>query len=316
MEDTNFKLITPVVIVMFNRPNHLRKVFEQVRIAKPSKLFVIADGPRDNQVDDIEKCEECKKIIEEVDWPCEVLKNYSIVNLGCGRRPATGLDWVFKQVEEAIILEDDCVPEQSFFKFCQELLEKYRHDDRIISISGNNYQNNNNICGNDSYYFSIFTQTWGWATWRRVWENYDFSMNLWPEFKQSKQLYGIFKEKDFADSWDRIFQDVYSGKIDSAWDYQFLFLSFIRNGLNILPKVNLVAYIGFDEMATHTFDANCKLSNIISKSTEIKFPLKHPNIVQRNYNADRNDMSVVFDYKSSIFISIKKIIKCFLKRNH
>lgn len=286
----------PVVIIMFNRPEHLRKVFEQVKKVKPKKLFVIADGPRKDDENDKIQCESCKKIIDGIDWKCDVEKNYSSVNLGCGRRPASGLDWVFSKVEEAIILEDDCVPNPSFFYFCKELLAKYKNDNRIVSISGDNFQNNQRKNDDYSYYFSIFTQNWGWATWRRVWQQYDFEIKLWPEFKEKRYLYDIFKEKNFAHKWEKLFQDVYEGKWNSAWDFQFMFLSFINNGMNIIPNVNLVANIGFGELATHTKNMDNLLSQSVKESYEVLFPLKHPNVIRRDYLADKNDMSVVYGY--------------------
>jgi hypothetical protein len=135
---TKFQLKTPVALIIFKRPDTTERVFETIRQAKPPKLLVVADGPRTDQPGEAEKCAATRAIIDRVDWDCEVLKNYSDSNLGCGLRPATGISWVFEQVEEAIVLEDDCVPHPTFFRFCEELLEYYRHDERIMSISGIN----------------------------------------------------------------------------------------------------------------------------------------------------------------------------------
>ncbi len=184
---SNSLIKTPVVVIIFKRTDTTEKVFEAIRLAKPPKLFVIADGPRADHPGEAEKCEAARAIIERVDWECEVLKNYSDTNLGCAKRVSSGLDWVFSNVEEAIILEDDCVPHLTFFPFCEELLEKYRYDTRIASISGQNVQFGRERT-NYSYYFSRYNHCWGWATWRRAWQHFDFDMKLWPEIKKGHLL--------------------------------------------------------------------------------------------------------------------------------
>jgi len=151
----DFTLTTPVAFLIFNRPDTTEKVFAEIAKAKPPKLLVVADGPRAAKPGEIEKCEAVRSIVERVDWDCEVLKNYSDVNMGCRTRVSSGLDWVFENVEEAIILEDDCLPNQSFFKYCQELLQYYRHNEKIFSISGSNWQFGGRIY-DKSYYFSKF----------------------------------------------------------------------------------------------------------------------------------------------------------------
>ncbi len=307
----SFNITTPVVFIIFNRPDKVKAVFERIRMAKPQKLFIIADGPRKNIATDIEKCKLCRKIVENIDWDCNVYRNYSDKNLGCGIRPASGLDWVFSQVEEAIILEDDCLPDISFFYFCQELLEKYKNDERIISISGNNFQDYT-VC-KESYYFSYFTLTCGWATWKRVWDKYDYNMALWPEFKKRKYIYNLFKNKKFAKSvFVDVFDDVYSKKITSVWDYQFSFLSFCNHGLNIVPKVNLVKNIGFDEYATHTFESKSTMAYKMSRLEKMTFPLVHPTIFQKNIEAEHFDMKYAYCYYSIYERVINKIKKIFL----
>jgi GT2 family glycosyltransferase len=161
----NFQLTTPVAFLIFNRPDTTARVFEAIRQAKPPKLLVVADGPRPDRPDDIEKCKAARAIVEGVDWDCEVLKNYSDINLGCGKRPATGITWVFEQVEEAIILEDDCMPNPTFFEFCQAMLAEYRDDKRIMMIGGTNFLGEwkSKI---QSYHFSFYGGTWGWASYK------------------------------------------------------------------------------------------------------------------------------------------------------
>jgi hypothetical protein len=164
-----------VALIIFNRTDTTKKVFEVLRQVKPAKLLVIADAPRHNYPDDIEKCAATRQIIEQVDWNCQVIKNYSEKNLGNKLRISTGLNWVFEQVEQAIILEDDCLPHPSFLPFCEDLLDKYQDDQRIMTRSGNNFQFGRKRT-EYSYYFSRYTLIWGWATWRRAWQHYDAEM--------------------------------------------------------------------------------------------------------------------------------------------
>jgi len=173
-------LRTPVVLIIFNRPPTTERVFAEIAKARPQKLFVVADGPRPERSGEAEKCAAARAVIDRVDWECEVLRNYAEVNLGCRQRPPTGISWVFEQVAEAIILKDDCVPHPTFFRFCEELLEKYREDERVMHISGSNFQPGYTR-GPFSYYFSRFNPIWGWASWRRAWQHYDLNMKLWAE---------------------------------------------------------------------------------------------------------------------------------------
>ncbi len=177
----------PVAFLIFNRPELTRKVFATIAQAKPSKLLVVADGPRADVPDDREKCSEARAIIGRIDWDCEVLTNYSSANMGCRARISTGLEWVFTNVEEAIILEDDCIPHPTFFRFCKELLTRYRDDQRVMMISGDNFQMGRNRTPY-SYYFSRFFHCWGWATWRRAWRHYDIDMELWPSLRDGSWL--------------------------------------------------------------------------------------------------------------------------------
>jgi hypothetical protein len=295
----DFVCTTPIVFIIFNRPEHTQRVFAEIRKIKPVKLLVIADGPRPNRGDDIEKCTIVRNIIETIDWDCEVLKNYSHINLGCGRRPATGLDWAFSIVDEAIILEDDCLPHETFFPYCQELLQRYRDDNRIMSISGDNFQFGRRRT-HDSYYLSRYTQTCGWATWQRAWKYYDFDMKLWPEVRRGQWLFDIFGSmevvgrnnqyqfeviggKDIAEYWHRMFDFAYDKKID-AWDFQFTFACLLQSGLHILPNINLVANIGYGPEGTHTKNAGSSLANIPVVAME--FPLQHPLFLIRDAWAD------------------------------
>ena len=296
---------TPVAFIIFNRPDTTKRVFDAIRQAKPPKLFVIADRPRADRSGEAEKCAAARAVIDCVDWDCEVLTNYSDVNLGCKIRVSSGLDWVFSEVEEAIILEDDCLPHPSFFPFCEEMLNYYRNDTRIMAVCGGNFQFGHNR-NNYSYYFSRYVHVWGWATWRRAWQNYDVDMKLWTEVRDSDLLPKSLR------SWNKTFQDTYNGLIDT-WDNQLLFTFWSQNGLTILPNSNLVSNIGFREDATHT-KGDSKLANIPTEA--IGFPLKHPRYMMTNIQADEYTQKDQFD--STLLFTIKRrlisIIKLIMKR--
>jgi hypothetical protein len=288
---------TPVVFLIFNRPETTRKVFAEIAKAKPSKLLVVADGSRPNCFGEAEKCAETRSIIERVDWDCEVLTNYSEVNLGCKSRIASGLDWVFSIVEEAIILEDDCLPNETFFRFCEELLKRYRDDERIMSISGTN-QRFDKLRTQDSYYFSRYNHIWGWATWRRAWQYYDSQMRLWPRIKEEGWLKDIFKEPRLVKFWEKNFESAYA-ETWNTWDWQWLFACWVQSGLSILPRVNLISNIGFGENATTTMDINSKLAQAAKLPVRpMDFPLQHPSFVIRDAQEDNRISQLIARIKS------------------
>ncbi len=287
---------TPIALIIFNRPDHTERVFEVIRQAKPRQLLVIADGPRPDRPGESEKCAAARAIIDRVDWDCEVLKNFSDINLGCAIRPATGISWVFDQVEEAIILEDDCIPHPSFFTFCDEVLARYRHDERIMHISGNNFWANKHQ-SEDSYTFSRYSLSWGWATWRRAWNYYDMAMPHWPEIKRRKILKDILQDEHVANSWTKIFQNIVDIDRD-VWDYQWTLTCWLQGGLAILPNVNLVSNVGFDASATHTFsDTFCDdCPSFTVPTSAMEFPLKHPDFILRNLAIDGFIQDNMYDY--------------------
>ena len=279
---SQWQLTKPVAFFVFNRPDTTALVFEAIRQAAPPRLLVVADGPRPDHPGEAERCAAVRAIVAGVDWPCDVSFNFSDINLGCRRRVSTGLDWVFESVEEAIILEDDCLPDQSFFPFCAELLTRYRDDHRIAMISGNNFQQGARG-REESYYFSRYPEIWGWATWRRVWELYDADMKLWPEFRSGGWLESTFRTKRLARFWREAFDTVHSGGLDT-WDYQFSFCCLKDNALCVIPSVNLVSNLGFGADATHTKIA-CRLSKLPIEP--MPFPLRHPRHITRDISADR-----------------------------
>jgi hypothetical protein len=273
-------LSTPVAFIIFNRPDTTARVFQAIRQARPQKLLVIADGPRIDRSDEAEKCAATRAIIDQVDWECKVLTNYSDINLGCKHRVSSGIDWVFSEVEEAIILEDDCLPTPSFFQFCQTILERYRHDDRISMIGGTNYQQEHSRTSS-SYYFSKYAHIWGWATWKRAWKNYDVDMKTWTECKRNNLVQSAFHDAYEQKYWSDEFDKVYAGEINT-WDYQWLYTCFAQSRLSIVPNRNLISNLGFGPDATHTLGES-PWANMPTYDT---WEINHPRLITRNLEAD------------------------------
>ena len=272
----------PVAFFVFNRPDFTVQSFARIREARPSRLYVVADGPRPGRADEAGLCQQVRTIVEQgIDWPCDVIRDYSPVNLGCARRVSSGLDGVFAREEAAIILEDDCIPDGSFFPYCTELLERFRSDSRIGVIAGSNFQSSE-VTGGMSYYFSRYPHCWGWATWRRAWRMYDHAMKAWPEAKQSGWLERVFENRREASYWERIFDDVHAGLIDS-WAYRWTFACWQNEMLTVLPAVNLVANIGFGPTATHTHRSHPSGPGKVGR---LEFPLRHPAGIERPVLAD------------------------------
>jgi hypothetical protein len=306
----DWQLTTPVAFIIFSRPDTTERVFESIRQAKPPKLLVVADGPRPDRPGEAEKCAAVRAIIDRVDWDCEVLKNYSHLNLGCKRRVSSGIDWVFERVEEAILIEDDCLPSQSFFRYCQELLTRYRHDTRVMHIAGTNF----GITGqnpDETYYFSRRTHIWGWATWRRAWQTYyDVNVKLWPELKQMNRLAEILGNQREAEVKAEIFDRLYEGQMDT-WDYQWHFACLAQGNSSILPNKNLVSNIGFGhEGATHTGSPS---SFADLSRHELDFPMVHPKFLIKDYEADDSyfEQRQNNEFKSRITRNVQKVLKTF-----
>jgi len=272
-------LTTPVGFFIFNRPQLSQAVFEVIAQAQPRKLLVVADGPRFPE--EVDRCQQAREVVQAVDWDCEVVTDFSPTNLGCKRRVSSGLDWVFSLESEAIILEDDCLPHLTFFRFCEELLQAYRDDSRIMMISGDNY------LGGDrqskySYYFSRYTHIWGWATWRRAWRFFDPDMRLWPEIRDGGRLHQIYENPAEVEYRRQCFEGTYAGAIDT-WDYAWSLACLIQSALVIRPGTNLVSNIGAGQEATHTKTPSLSANFPRSAMT---FPLLHPPFVLRDARLD------------------------------
>jgi hypothetical protein len=250
------------------------QVFEAIRQAKPKQLFVAADGPRAGKEGEKERCEEARKIATAVDWDCEVKTLFREENIGCGRGPAEAITWFFEHVEQGIILEDDCLPAQSFFRFCEELLDRHSYEDKIQAISGTNLLTKWNR-NNESYFYSINAGFWGWATWRRAWKKFDVAVPEWND-KTTRALFeSFFTNLAHRDIYIKSLNEAFEkeGNV-SWWDYQFIFSRIITSSFGIIPNINLVANLGFGNNATHTFDSNSELAKL--PINEIEFPLNPP----------------------------------------
>lgn len=273
---------SPVALFMFRRPDTTARVLDAIRRARPPLLLVVADGPRQSRPDDAPACAATRALIDGVDWPCEVRREFAAGNMGCRTRVSSGLAWVFGQVPEAIILEDDCVPDASFFPYCDEMLDRYRDDGRVAQISGSNNQKGRRR-GTHSYFFSRYHNVWGWASWRRAFDLYDVEMRRWPELRDSGWLRNVLESAALTNYWTEQFQNTYDRRIDT-WDYQWIYSTWQHGMVSAVPNCNLVKNIGFGPGASHTVVADPYANDELER---IAFPLNHPRSVARDVRADR-----------------------------
>lgn len=278
----------PVYLNFFSRPDTFQYVFEAVRKAKPSILFLSCDGARENRSEDIENIKKCQEIAEQVDWECKVYKNYSEKNLGCGMRMYSGISWAFEYVDRLIILEDDCVPHQDFFKICEELLERYRDDSRIHMINAMNHLGVYEDTPN-SYFFGPGC-CWGWATWRRAWNNMDFNLTFMKDeysMRCVERKYPFYKNAR-KDGNERL-KKLSDGKKLTSWTFQSGMASALQSQMAIVPKVNLISNIGLTADSEHAVSNLRKLDHktrayFNAKTYPVVFPLKHPRYVVEDWN--------------------------------
>lgn len=270
----------PVALIIFNRPEETSRVFSVLSQVKPKRLFIIADGPRLGKKDE-PLIAQVKEIVSKPSWSCEVVTDYADTNLGCNGRISSGLTRLFIQVDKAIILEDDCVPELSFFTFCRELLLRYENNEEIMTISGNNYVPE--LSFEADYYFTRYPHCWGWATWARAWKHFDKDMKSWPTFKSRNGLSGILENRSAIRYWSTVFDKTQTGEINS-WAYRWVLSSWVRNGLSINPRVNLVSNIGFGENAAHTKTSYKTVTALPTHA--LPTPLKNPNSFKTSREAD------------------------------
>jgi len=275
----------PILFLIYNRAELTKKVFASISKYKPDRLFIVADGPKPGH--DKRLCDLARKVTEKVNWKCDVGRLYRTKNLGCGVGVARAIDWFFENVSEGIILEDDCLPNASFFKFCEIMLAKYRNNKEVAMVSGDNFQEPDKQI-NDSYYFSKFNHSWGWATWKRVWKLFDYNLDIWPKMKRAKFFDKYTSGLVERLYWSTLFDAVYKGKI-AAWDYPFTFRVWSSGMKCILPGTNLVTNVGMGKEASNT-----KFFNVTYPAFDMKFPLKHPINTTISFDLDLNENRSLF----------------------
>jgi len=301
-----------IAFFIFNRPDKTARVFEKIRQARPKKLFVIADGPRPHKQGEAELCKQTREQIQ-VDWDCELKTHFSDVNMGCKDRISSGITWVFTQVEEAILIEDDVMMDESFFTYCDELLEKYRNDARVGMIAGVNIFQK--PFTNDSYFFSNEGGIWGWATWKRAWNLYDVKIPYWKEYSESedfKKLPLPENEREIRKKqWDAVaFEDF------DTWDYQWTLTLLKNHMLSVIPNTNLIYNIGFDKSGTHTVNPEDECAFLTAE--KMSFPMNHPDKVRANSEYDHKFCDHFIDRRFALRVQykIKKILRKLRQSNY
>lgn len=287
---------SPVLFLVFNRPDTTARVFEAIRKARPPRLYVAADGPRLSRDGEDVLCTETRRIASSVDWDCEVKTLFRDENKGCKLAVSEAITWFFDHEERGIILEDDCLPVPDFFRFCDEMLERYQDDPRVMLVSGDNFVSQApSLQFDGSYYFSVFGHIWGWATWRRAWKGYDVKMSSWNASHGQRLLKKVFpSDGPMRRMWMETFTNMAAGKVNT-WDYQWIHHCWVNGGLSCVPRVNLISNIGFDERATHTTDAESLLAGLPAGS--LTWPLKHPRDILQHQTADRWEAANFFDFR-------------------
>lgn len=295
---------SPILFIVFNRIETTQLVFDKIRNYKPERLYVAADGARSGKVGELEKCAAVRVLVKNVDWPCEVKYLFRDQNYGCRVGVPDAISWFFSNENEGIILEDDIVPNDSFFKLMEELLPMYRNEHKVASISGcslisSKYEKS------ESYFFSHYPNIWGWGTWKRAWDLYENGLKEWPKWNKLNLDKFTDSTKFFKSYWREEMGFVYSGA--DSWDHQFIFTGWKNNLLHIIPSENLIDNIGFGSLATHTTNGAPK-ALLESEQKPLEFPLIHPQSLERNTNLDRIINQYVY------MISLFTVIKLKLKR--
>jgi hypothetical protein len=289
--EASYQTRSPVLFLIFNRPENTRRVFGAIRAARPKQLYIAADGPRKDIPGEEQQCNQTRQIIDQIDWDCELKTLFRTENTGCKWGVSEAINWFFAQEEEGIILEDDCLPANSFFRFCDELLDRYRNDPDIRHITGCNLQFNK-IWGGASYYFSNRVHVWGWATWKRAWTDYDITLAQYSADEVMQAMKNIYNDDLVAEAWTRIFIDQKAGKVNS-WAYPLDFANFLNKGLVIIPNENLVSNIGFAAGATNTLAEESIYANIpLGKLEQITHPDQRLPQIQADLSIINRDFNI------------------------
>ena len=299
-------LQTAVLFIAFNREDTSRQVLDSIREAKPPRIYVAIDGPREHvegEGDRVRKTTDL--IINGIDWDCEVFKLVRDHNLGCKYAVSEAITWFFEHEEQGIILEDDCVPSLSFFWYCEAMLNKYKDDLRVWHVSGDNFQDKNFTC-DGSYYFSKFVHVWGWATWRNRWAAYDVTMDSFEAFTKQNIINSLSESNSLRKHWLNVFQLAENGSLDT-WDVQWTYAVKINNGLSITPERNLVSNIGFGADATHTKSEGSNFSGL--PRYNISWPLRTPVFMTDNTVADKFSISLMTEHSNFLRMILRKILR-------
>lgn len=283
-----------VLFLVFNRPDTTGVVFEAIRQARPKRLYVAADGPRPSRSGEAQRCAETRAVATAVDWDCEVKTLFRDENLGCRRAVCSALDWFFSEEEYGVVLEDDCLPSQSWFPFAHEMLERFKDDERVMCIAANHFYGAQHPL-EYSYFFSAYAHCWGWASWKRAWALYDRDMDAWPALRADRKFLDVVANGNHLVRryWKRIFDMAYADRKVDSWAYRWLFSCWKHHGLTILPARNLVNNLGVGEMSTHTTTVSPVIA--AAGNDELAFPLKHPPAVVRDVSSDDWESKYVFD---------------------
>ena len=288
-------LVTPILFLIFKRLDITVQVFHEIRKQRPNKLFIAGDGGRTPE--EHNKCIETREaVLSMINWDCEVKTLFRDNNLGCRDGVSGAISWFFRNVEEGIIIEEDCLPDASFFDFCAKMLNKYRDNSKIMSIVGTNFQDGT-VRGDGDYYFSYMADCWGWATWKRAWNCYDKDMTSYNKFKLKNILWDIYENNDIANFWETTLDHVYNKKL-SSWASIWTYSVYLRNGLTIYPNMNLISNIGFNNESTHCADPNSSIANRERFSITIT---KDPTGIEPDVEAD------VYTYKTYMGIEETKL---------
>jgi hypothetical protein len=287
----------PILLCIYNRPQVTARTFAEIAKRKPKHLLIAGDGPRMDRPTDFEQVELARQVVRDVDWDCNLQACFLNENLGCRKQMARAISWGFSQFEQMIILEDDCLPDPSFFSFCQQLLERYASRHEVMTIAGINHLN---LPGTNDYRFSKYPFIWGWASWRRAWRHYDLEMSQWrsPEV-QANVLSRFTESPSEQEYWHQIFEAQSQGKIDT-WDYSWTFASWLNQGLTIVPRDNLVSNIGFGLAATHTVDGSSQLANFPTRTLTLS---NHPDSIRQDKEWDRVARGFYFPKQQTISIN-------------
>lgn len=297
----------PILIIAFNRADTLQQVFNMVKKMQPSQLYLAIDGPRKEKEGEIEKCKEVQEIIKQVDWECDIHTRISDMNQGCGFGPANAISWAFETCEKLIILEDDCVPSLSFFTFCEEMLNKYQNDYRVSIISGRSHHPNTKFFKKQDYIFSRYAHTWGWATWKRCWKEYDIFAKDLQLFLENGGGLNIFQTKEEACYFNKIMHKLKNNiaeEVTHSWDLQWFFARLKNGSLGIVPCRNLIENVGSGN-GTHTSEDFVQI-----KAEEMPYQIRHPKYMTVNAEYERLHFTKHMCIKQSIIKRVLNKLKC------